>query len=64
MNNNNNNDLMEPSPPLEANSCSAAQDIPNNLRNPKVHSLVDKSQPLVRILSQISPVHTLPILST
>jgi hypothetical protein len=42
--------------PREAASCSATQEFPNNLWNPKVH--FRENPALVPILSQINPVNT------
>jgi hypothetical protein len=51
---------MEQSPSWEADSHSISQEIPFLLWNTKVHSSVNKSPPLVLIMSQIHPVHNFP----
>jgi hypothetical protein len=51
---------MELSHSWEAASCAATQELPSNLRNPKIYYQVQKIPPLVPILSQINPVYTTP----
>jgi len=46
--------------PSEANSHLASRFIPRLLCNPKIHHRVRKSPPLVPVMSQMHPVHTVP----
>jgi hypothetical protein len=52
--------LMELSPSWEAANCPVTWEILSILRNPKAHYSVHKSHPLVPILRQINPIHTIP----
>jgi hypothetical protein len=51
---------MKQSYSLEGNSCWASQNLPF-LWNPMVHYHVHMNPPLVPILSQINPLHSLPL---
>jgi hypothetical protein len=46
---------------LKKSTLAASQEIPRLLWNPKVHYRVYKGPQLIPILSQMNPVHTLPL---
>jgi hypothetical protein len=51
---------MEQSSPWEGDSHSASQESPRLVWNAKVHYRVHRSPPLVPVLRQMCPVHTIP----
>jgi hypothetical protein len=52
--------LTELRPSWEATNCSAPQELPSILWNPKIHYLVQRSSPLVPILSHLHPICSIP----
>jgi len=52
---------MEHSATVQANDCSAGEEVSHLLWNLKFHYLVHKSLPLDHVLSQMNPVHTLTL---
>jgi hypothetical protein len=51
---------MEPSPSSEVTSCTATQDFPNMLWNPKFRYHVNQRPQLVFILNKMNSVHIIP----
>jgi hypothetical protein len=51
---------MELSPSSEATNCVATQELSSIFWNPQIYYRVQKSPPLVPIVNQIDPVHTIP----